>query len=156
MTTMESSAPRVDFYLLPTADDRERLVWVCRLAEKAYRGGHRVHIHCRSQAEATFLDDLLWSFRAASFVPHIRLDTQQPDEDTPVSLGHGTQQPQDCEVLLNLDEEIPEWSRRFQRIAELVPQLPEQRRLSREHYRQYKTLGYALQTHDLEAAPIRG
>jgi DNA polymerase-3 subunit chi len=154
---MEPCATRVDFYLLPTAEPRERLVWVCRLAEKAYRAGHHVHIHCRDSGETNLLDDLLWSFRASSFVPHLRLGAQPQDADTPVSLGYGEQQPGHGDVLLNLDNGIPAWSSRFQRIAELVPQLPEQRLLSREHYRQYKALGCELQTHDLESAPpLRG
>ncbi|BBL70081.1 DNA polymerase III subunit chi [Methylogaea oryzae] len=144
---------RVDFYLLPTSDARERLVWVCRLAEKAYRGGHRIHIHSRDGAEAQVLDDLLWSFRASSFVPHLRLGAAEPDEFTPVTLGQGDQRPEDCDVLINLAPAIPEWNGRFQRIAELVPQGDEERHMSREHFRQYKALGYQLETHDLETAP---
>lgn len=148
-----ATSTRVDFYLLPTADVRERLAWVCRLAEKAYRGGHRIHIHSRDEAEAATLDDLLWTFRPASFVPHQRLGTEAPDEFTPVTLGHGDQQPASHDVLINLSPAIPPWNGRFQRIAELVPQGNEERQLSREHFRIYKALGYQLETHDLEAAP---
>lgn len=147
---------RVDFYLLPPGDARERLAWVCRLAEKAYRGGHRIHIHSRNNAEAMALDNLLWSFRPASFVPHVLLDAGPADRDTPVSIGYGDQQPDDNDVLINLDSDIPEWSKRFQRIAELVPQGDEERKLSRDHFRRYKALGYQQQTHDLQAAPPLG
>lgn len=143
---------RVDFYLLPSADAGECLVWVCRLTEKAYRAGHRVHIHCRDGGEAVALDDMLWRFRAASFVPHVRVGTDPVDEDTPVTLGYGQRQPECNDVLINLDSAIPAWSGGFRRIAELVPQLPEQRQLSREHFRCYKALGYTLQTHDLTAS----
>lgn len=144
-----STTTRVDFYLLPTADARECSVWVCRLAEKAYRGGRRIHIHSRDEAEATLLDNLLWSFRAASFVPHALLGMEPPDEDTPVSIGHGQQAPDSHDVLINLAPDIPAWNGRFQRIAELVPQVDEERQLSREHYRYYKALGYRLEKHDL-------
>ncbi|TAN48507.1 MAG: DNA polymerase III subunit chi [Methylococcaceae bacterium] len=141
--------PRVDFYLLPSADPGECLIWVCRLTEKAYRAGHRVHIHCRDGGEAMALDELLWRFRAASFVPHVRLGEEPVDPEIPVTLGHGRRQPEHNDVLINLDGDIPEWHGGFRRIAELVPQLPEQRLLSREHFRRYKALGYSLQTHDL-------
>src|SRR3569832_2056639 len=65
---------RVDFYILPDAstDGRERLA--CRLADKAYRLGHEVYIHARDRQHAARLDELLWTFRAGSFVPHQRVD----------------------------------------------------------------------------------
>ena len=52
---------RVDFYVLAAADATARLRFACRLAEKAYRLGHRVHLHAGSPGQAAAL-----SFRKLS------------------------------------------------------------------------------------------
>ncbi|MEZ5578324.1 MAG: DNA polymerase III subunit chi [Candidatus Competibacteraceae bacterium] len=44
----------------------------CRLADKAYGLGHTVYLFTASEARAAALDDLLWTFRQDSFVPHER------------------------------------------------------------------------------------
>lgn len=65
-----SDPGRVDFYVLAGPKPAARLRFACRLAEKAYRLDHRVHLQTGSAAEAEQLDELLWTFRQGSFVPH--------------------------------------------------------------------------------------
>src|SRR5882672_4387346 len=64
--------PRVDFYVLEGSEPRPRLVYACRLAEKAFLLEQRVSILTDSAEDAQQLDDLLWTFRDRSFVPHER------------------------------------------------------------------------------------
>ena len=61
---------QVDFYILETAAAHEQLRTACRLAEKAWHKGHRVFIHTDSKETARSLDDMLWTYRQDSFVPH--------------------------------------------------------------------------------------
>jgi DNA polymerase III subunit chi len=61
---------RVDFYVLPDADPAQRPLLACKLAEKAYGQGLKVYIHTATEGEALHLDELLWTFRAGSFLPH--------------------------------------------------------------------------------------
>ena len=58
---------RVDFYILSTSGELARQQFACRLAEKAYKLKHNVHIHVANQESARRLDDLLWTFRDGSF-----------------------------------------------------------------------------------------
>lgn len=145
---------RVDFYVLPPGDARALHVWACRLAEKAYRAGHHVYLRAKDEMEARLLDDLLWSFRAGGFVPHLRLSAEPADEFTPVTLGTaGETPPDDADVLINLGDDIPDWHGRFARIAELVSADPLSRQVSRNHFGHYKRQGYAPETHALDGAP---
>lgn len=57
---------RVDFYVLPVSEPHGRLSFACRLAEKAWLGGHKVYLHGEDDAAARSLDELLWSFRGTS------------------------------------------------------------------------------------------
>ena len=64
---------RVSFYLLNSQDVQSRQQFACRLAEKAVRQGNKVMIATGNEAESRELDQLLWSFRPESFVPHVIL-----------------------------------------------------------------------------------
>ena len=64
---------RVDFYVVSDASPEARLQVAARLTEKAQRQGHSLFINTSSESEAEALDELLWTFRPASFIPHQRV-----------------------------------------------------------------------------------
>jgi DNA polymerase-3 subunit chi len=138
--------PKVDFYLLSDLDPKACYLLACRIAEKAYRLGHRVHIHTDSSEMSAQLDALLWTFRDRSFVPH----EIEPKKGTRcrVTIGHGWA-PALCEVLINLAAEAPEFFDHFQRVAEIVGQKQNARDAGRERYRVYRARGCELTHHTL-------
>ncbi len=140
---------RVDFYIIEGGGTPARPLFACRLVEKAVARGHQVYINTGSTAQLRQLDDLLWSFRDGSFLPHAIYDQAGP-ERPPVLLGHATE-PQECnDVLVNLAQEVPSFFSRFNRMAELVDGDETQRAAARERYRFYKDRGYTLKTHSLK------
>ena len=90
----------VDFYILNNDDALQRARFACRLADKAYKLGHRVYIHTESAQQTNQLDDLLWTFQQNSFVPHCVFDGD--DRHTPVQLGHDAEPDASHAVLINL------------------------------------------------------
>jgi len=140
---------QVDFYILDdtAADARQR--FACRLAEKAWQQGHRVYIHTGDPELSTHMDELLWSFRQGSFVPH-GLDDDAAADDAPIHIGHGGEPRHHDEVLINLDREIPLFFSRFRRVAEVVDGDEENRRGGRERFRFYRDRGYALESHSIK------
>jgi DNA polymerase-3 subunit chi len=144
---------RVDFYVLPDADPAQRPLLACKLAEKAYGQGLKVYIHTASEGEAQHLDELLWTFRAGSFLPHaiVKPGTDTGDEPAPILLGHDHEPAGRTDVLINLGAEVPRFFGRFERVAELVDQRPELLAQSRERFRFYRERGYELNSHQLKA-----
>ncbi len=140
---------RVDFYVLPSDTPRNRAVLACRLAEKAYSQGNKVYIHTGSEQLSQELDELLWTFRQGSFVPHALLGDDDESE-TPVIVGHAEPGNHHHEVLINFAQEVPAFFGRFERVAELVDQQPEYLKLARERYTFYRERGYELQSHKLK------
>ena len=61
---------RVGFYIVENTDPDSRARLALRLTEKAHRRGHRIFINCENEEQARHLDEQLWTFRPASFVPH--------------------------------------------------------------------------------------
>ena len=78
---------RVDFYILSQAGQHSRQTFACRLAEKAYNLKNSVHIHAASRGDAERLDELLWTFRDGSFVPHERVSASSGTPESPVTIG---------------------------------------------------------------------
>lgn len=141
---------RIDFYVLPSADANQRRLLACRLTEKAYRMGMKIYVHTSSAEEDQIIDDLLWTFRQGSFIPHERQGVGKP-EPVPVIIGH-TAPPDDIrDLLINLAPEIPTAFDRFERLAELVDQDETVRQEGRRRYRLYKDQGHTPETHHLKS-----
>jgi len=141
---------QVDFYILNDAQPAALPVFTCRLTEKAYRQGHQVYIHTASDRQLRQLDDLLWTFRDGSFLPHrIHAAGVDSDGEQPILLGHALEPEGPGDVLLNLAGEVPAFFSRFNRVAELVGGDDSQIAAARDRYRFYKDRGYSLNTHNL-------
>ncbi len=140
--------PRIDFYVLPDQRDNGRALLACRLADKVYSLGHTVYLLTGSEAQAAVLDDLLWTFRQDSFIPHERYPLAGA-ESSPVRVGVVLPAETTAHVLINLAEALPEGFERFERVVELVDQHPDVLAKSRERFRQYRERGFTPETHKL-------
>ena len=139
---------RVDFYIVSRPEPAALLSTACRLADKAFRSGHRIFINAASPEQAMELDRLLWTFRDDSFVPHCRAGAASDPED-PVRIGSGETPDAPFDVLINLGDTIPSWADGSARIAEIVGADPESRAAGRTRYRHYRNEGCELGSHSL-------
>jgi DNA polymerase III subunit chi len=137
---------QVDFYVLAETTARSRQLFCCRLAEKAFGLGHRVFVHAGSEGAAREVDELMWTFRDRSFLPHC---LAADDPATPIHVGSGAEPAPGFHLLINLADDVPDFVSRFERVAEVVDGGGEQKRLGRERFRFYKDRGYPLETHKL-------
>lgn len=141
---------KVDFYILEQPHGEARARFACRLAEKAWQQGHRVYIHTDNAQQSRQLDDLLWTFRDGSFIPHC-LDEENSDESVAIHIGHNIEPRHHDQVLINLAAEVPLFFSRFERVAEVVNQDEQVRKLGRERFRFYRDRGYPLSNHTIKA-----
>ena len=139
---------RVDFYILSRDEPDAPLSAACRLADKAFRLGHRIFINAASGDQARELDRLLWTFRDDSFVPH-SLAGEGADPGDPVRIGADTAPDAPPGVLINLAGTVPSWAEGSTRIAEIVGADPAGRTAGRERYRHYRDKGFAPTAHTL-------
>lgn len=137
---------QIDFYVLKASDHLAALHYCCRLTEKAFRAGHRVYIHVSDAQEASQLDDMLWSFRPDSFVPHEVFDGQGTAD---VAIGYGDSPGDHMDVMVNLALDTPAFFSRFKRLGEVVYQNPERLQALRSRWKAYKDSGYPLKKHDV-------
>lgn len=143
---------RVDFYILKTSEPQARRLFACKLAEKAWRLGLKVFVQTDSESEDRIMDDLLWTFREGSFVPHALASGSAEDlADTAVTIGHQDAPEGFCQLLVNLGTRPPSQAARFERLAEVVDQDEAVRHQGRLRYRQYREQGLELETHNIDA-----
>ncbi len=139
---------RVDFYVLKQSGEQARRHFACKLAEKAYRLENTVHIVAGSRADAERLDELLWTFRDGSFVPH-HIVTASGNPESPISIGCDSDEVEPRDLLINLCDEVPAAARSFPRVAELVSADQDSKQRSRERYSLYRDQGHEINTHKL-------
>lgn len=135
---------QIDFHILQDTSVGARWLYVCRFIEKVERLGHQILVTVDTEEEAHELDDLLWSFKPESFIPHQIIGG---DEETRVEISFTGESGNHQDVLINLSSRIPEFFGRFARLAEIVIQEPKILEITREHYKFYKQRGYAITQH---------
>jgi DNA polymerase-3 subunit chi len=99
------------------------------------------------------LDQLMWSFSPAEFVPHCRADASQSTvAATPVVLAESPGASLHHGVLVNLGQGIPAEFERFERFIEVVARTDDDRLAARSRWKHYTDRGYAMKRHDLATA----
>ena len=143
---------KVDFYILSADGADEPLRVACRLADKAWRQGNRVRVQVTNADALRRLDNLMWTFKQESFLPH-ELDDENPDgqdlDPVPVVLGTNTGFAPLPDVLINLTETLPDKADEISRIAEIVCSDSDSKRAGRERYKRYRERGFELDSHEV-------
>lgn len=139
---------RADFYLLNQTEPEARYTTVCRLTEKAYQRGHKVFIYATDQNEAHLIDEMLWQFKAESFVPHHLLG-EGPGTAPAVQVGYADQRPRHRDIVVNLTKTKLAFGQEFQRVLEIVSGNDTDREQGRENYKSYRAQGYSLKHHEI-------
>lgn len=139
---------RVDFYIIGSTSADAAMDFSCRLAEKAWRSGHQILMHCADAQQAAELDDRLWQFKPESFLPH-ELGAAGGADIAICHAGDHTAMGDHCDLLINLAHDVPEPFSRFTRLAEIVDQREQSLAASRQRYSFYKRRGYPLHNHNV-------
>jgi DNA polymerase-3 subunit chi len=139
---------RVSFYILKGSEAHDRQVFACRLIEKAYKQGQHIYIHTDNLEQAEQINQILWSFRGDSFIPHQLID-ESDETHCPVLIGHDSKPSRLMNLLINLGSQQPIFFSQFERVAEFINDDKQLKISGRERYRFYQQRGYELTTHKI-------
>lgn len=137
---------QVDFYVLPETTSDARWLFACRLIDKVQRLGMRTLVAMETEEEARRFDELLWTFKPESFIPHQLINA---GKIAPVEITFNDDAGDHQDLLLNLSGNIPPYFSRFTRLSEVVIQEPLSLQTSRERFGFYKQRGYPIETRKL-------
>ncbi len=136
----------VYFYVLQQETAQHRLLFACKLVNRALAEKRQVYLHTSNEIEAKTLDELLWSYEPTSFIPHSLLGKQKGE---PVTIGWGDDPGDNRDFMINLDLKVPSFIGRFKRVGEIVVQDQACRTAMRDSYRYYRERGYPLKNHPI-------
>jgi DNA polymerase-3 subunit chi len=137
----------VSYYLLPSESQQDRYRFACKLIEKAYRNGFFCYVLTDTAEQSRELDELLWTFRAGSFIPHQIYTGEQPDTERVILIGSLDAPDNWQKILFNLSSHYPERGEQTERIIEILDNSEITKEAGRNRYRQYQQSGMRLTTH---------
>lgn len=140
----------VFFYVLEQDDLISRLRFACKLAQKATESRQLLVFWCEDEEMKNQLDNLLWSFSAADFIPHC--DQNHLDKNhCLIWLASYPELVEKADLLVNLtnskDIDFPNGCRK---IYEIVSQETKTLEITRARYLRYKNSGFLLDTHKID------
>ena len=141
---------QVDFYVLAgvAAADKDR--YACRIAGVAHGRGMTVYMQTENAAHAESLEQTLWTFSQASFVPHTIFTGDENEinrEQYPVLIGDQNAPDGWTDVLISLQQKPVTDYKRFTRIAELILNTDREKKSARERFKFYREQGINPNTH---------
>jgi DNA polymerase-3 subunit chi len=148
---------RIDFH----SNVADKLEYACRLSRKIWSAtpeGEPVRniVMVGEQADLQKLNELLWSFSSADFLPHCFIDDEVAAE-TPIVLtddfaSSALNGIPHADVMIHLGTrmpaDVPGLVARFPRIVEVVTVNEAERLAGRERYKAYRELGHELHNFD--------
>lgn len=135
---------KVDFY----TGVNDKLQTACVLCHKAMQNDLRVLLHTPDEVISESLNQMLWQYPPAAFIPHCRIDDAQASE-LPVIISHQREPFPHSELLISLHTSCLPFFSRFERVIEIVGKDAEDARLGRERYSFYRERGFEMRHFDL-------
>lgn len=138
---------KINFYVGKSSQLRSRLLFACKLVEKALAQQLSCYIYLNSLRDCEYMDDLLWTFNDISFIPHSIYSGQ---ETLSVLLGYGDNPPPpNTDFLINLSLQTPIFLSDFKHVAEVLDQEVKILQAGRKRYVDYRKQGYTLNYYQL-------
>lgn len=139
----------VSFYVLPSESEQERYLFACKLIEKSYRSGCFCYVLTDSAEQSRVIDDLLWTFRAGSFIPHQLYTGELPSVEKTFLIGSINPPERWQSNVINLSLQCPGNFRQAERILEILDDSEATKAAGRQRYRQYQLAGIGTATHKI-------
>ncbi len=150
----------VSFYVLPTESLKERYLFACKLIEKVYRSGQFCYVLTDDEEQSQVMDDLLWTFRAGSFIPHQIDSGELPDiardgvspgasatTEQLILIGALNESAKRYKTLFNLSAHYPDLAPQTERVLEILDNSETTKAAGRNRYRRYQQAGINITTH---------
>ena len=143
---------KVFFYLLenqkPASEScvlyHEKLA--CEKIAEIWQANKRILVACQDQQQAERIDEYLWQLDTDHFVPH-NLAGEGMKGGSPVEICWPQKRSNgNRHVLINLQEQFPEFAAVYSDIVDFVPVDERLKELARTRYKLYKEAGFNLKT----------
>ena len=128
----------------------DRLALLYRLlSRKILPRGMRAFVFIQDDKEAEQADRYLWTAFPGEFLPHARSESEAAAE-SPILLGGGEPAAEFYEgVLISWSAEAPPFFGRFESMADIAENRPQEMQAARARYQFYQAHGYPIDLHQM-------
>ena len=132
---------RIEFVRL---DRPEKARHLCELAEEFYLQGRRVLVIVQDDNQGVTLDQFMWTWKKAAFVPHAYDNGSQECLDEPVVISVREENANGAEVLIAGRPCSVDFVRHFRLVIDFAETHDEAlREASRERFKAFREAGFA-------------
>ena len=133
---------KVDFYVYELSDYQFYQRLVCNLVEEAYIQENNILLLCENEQSCENLDELLWTFKDISFIPHEKKKLKNKILTQHI---HITKKKQSL-ILMNLTYSFPDSFETYDRVIEMSGYDENSRQKARLNFKRYKTMNFEINT----------
>ena len=137
----------INFYVGKSNSLNKRLLFACKLIEKARLQNLTSYIHTDSWQTCERMDEVLWTYNDVSFIPHGIFSKTK--ESLPVLIGYEEESYPRADFLINISNGVPLFLPNFIKVAEILDQEAEILDAGRKRYGYYREQGYTLNYYQL-------
>ena len=130
---------KVDFYVYELSDYQFYQRLVCNLVEEAYNQENNILLLCENEESCETFDELLWTFKDVSFIPHEKKLTNK------ILTQHiNLTKKKHPSILMNLTYSFPDSFETHDRVIEMSGYDEESRQKARLNFKRYKTMNFEI------------
>ncbi len=134
---------QVEFHIIEDETPKAAFRLAISVIENAYNARKKVFVHTKSQRDAEYMDELLWTYQANSFLPHLLIGEGE-GIIPPIQIGYGQEPQIRPDVLVNLADDVPRFHGQFALLHEFAHGTEEEKEKARERFKYYRDRGYPL------------
>ena len=132
---------KVDFYVYELSDYQFYQRLVCNLVEEAYNQENNILLLCENEESCENLDELLWTFKDVSFIPH------EKKLNNKILTQHiNLTKKKQSLILMNLTYSFPDFLETHDRVIEMSGYDEDSRQKARLNFKRYKTMNFEINT----------
>ncbi len=140
----------INFYVSKQVGLEHRLAIAYRLIKLALQHDMLIHIHTDGETTSQQIDHDLWTMDKKSFIPHQIINPDNDlDDITQIHISHSVNPIKNCDYLINLSNQRPDFFSRFKKVAEIIDSSEEILTAGRKRYAFYRERGYTLAYHQM-------
>ena len=133
------------YFIVLNSDIKKRII--CDLTEKCYNESKKIVLYVQKPEEAEQLDNVLWTWKQSSFIPHVYVSCMDRTYPEPVVITNDIAENSDFQILLMVNPSPGDIIQKFRKVIDFAEKYDVRLlEASRERFRAYKAQNVNIHT----------
>jgi DNA polymerase-3 subunit chi len=120
---------------------------ICDVTESEFSHGKTVVIYVSDEEEGKSLDNMLWSWKQSSFIPHSFIDSPSENNQDPVIITTNISDNKSYDTLILVNPSDPEYFINYKKVIDFADKYnPTKLESDRKRYKLYRDEKFTIET----------